>query len=263
MQEALDKRSLLEGDLRQALGRNEMQLHFQPQIDRDGWVVGAEVLLRWEHPERNFISPADFIPLAEETGLILPIGQWVLERACKQISEWSDNPLTSNLLLAVNVSPFQFRQDGFVDLVRKAITEQGANPERLKLELTETLVLDDIEATIEKMLILKEAGVRFSMDDFGTGYSSLAYLTRLPLDELKIDKSFVSSLPGNRNDEIITQSIITMGQSLGLGVVAEGVETEAQRRFLEGNGCYAYQGYFYSRPVPLGEFMAYLGKSAA
>jgi EAL domain-containing protein (putative c-di-GMP-specific phosphodiesterase class I) len=256
MQAVLDKRSLLENDLRQALERNELQLYYQQQVDATGMVIGAEILLRWKHPQRHFISPADFIPLAEETGLILPIGQWVLEGACQQLKAWSGDPLAANLRLSVNVSSVQFRQDNFVESVREILQCTGIDSTRLKLELTESLILDDLEEVIDKMQALKALGVAFSLDDFGTGYSSLSYLTRLPLDELKIDQSFVSSLPGNRNDEIIVQTIITMGQSLGLRVIAEGVETAAQRDFLELHGCHAYQGYFFGRPVPLAEFMS-------
>ena len=258
MQASLDRHSALENDLRQALAHKELLLYYQPQVDRSGRILGAEILLRWKHPLRGFISPVDFIPLAEETGLILPIGQWVMEGACNQVKQWSSDPVASQLKVSVNVSSLQFRQDDFVERVSLLIRESGIDATRLKLELTETLVLGDIENTIMKMLALRQTGVSFSMDDFGTGYSSLAYLTRLPLDEIKIDKSFVSSLPGNHNDEIIAQTIISMGQSLGLRVVAEGVETEEQRVFLEAHGCHAYQGYLFSRPVPLEEFSAQL-----
>ncbi|MEI7612168.1 MAG: ABC transporter substrate binding protein [Betaproteobacteria bacterium] len=258
MQRALDKRSILENDLRQALNRQELMLYYQAQVDRTGQIVGAEILLRWKHPDRGFISPVEFIPLAEDTGLILPIGQWVLEGAFKQMKAWSDHGVAQKLRISVNVSPRQFRQDDFVHSIRQLIENTGVVSIHLELELTESLVLDDVENTIEKMLLLKELGVSFSMDDFGTGYSSLSYLTRLPLDELKIDKSFVANLPGNHNDEVIAQTIITMGKSLGLRVVAEGVETEAQRSFLNEHGCHTYQGYYYSRPVPIDEFMALL-----
>jgi diguanylate cyclase (GGDEF)-like protein len=261
MQAALDKRSALENDLRQALERNELQLFYQPQVDVTGRVLGAEILLRWKHPQRHFISPADFIPLAEETGLIMPIGQWVMAGACQQIAAWADDPQMADLHLSVNVSSVQFRQDDFVDSVRVLLERYAIDSSRLKLELTETLILDDLESVIMKMQALKELGVSCSLDDFGTGYSSLSYLTRLPLDELKIDQSFVSSLPDNRNDAIIVQAIITMGQSLDLTVVAEGVETQAQRDFLEAHGCLVYQGYLYSRPVPLDDFMSALQSS--
>lgn len=255
MQATIDKRSDLENNLRQALNRNELRLFYQPQINHAGRYIGAEVLLRWKHPERGYISPMDFIPLAEETGLILPIGHWVLKSACEQIKLWSDNEITCNLRISVNVSSLQFRHEYFVDEVCQVLDETGIEPTRLKLELTETLILHDVENTIKKMQGLKKIGVTFSMDDFGTGYSSLAYLTRLPLDELKIDKSFVANLPGSHNDCVIAQTIITMGQSLGLVVVAEGVETEEQRTFLFEQGCDVYQGYLLSRPIPIEEFM--------
>ena len=261
MQAALDKRSVLENDLRQAVSREELQLFYQPQVNHSNQIIGAEVLLRWKHPERGFISPADFIPLAEETGLILPIGRWVLKKACAQIKVWSEDALTRELRVSVNVSSLQFRQPDFVDQVREILAETEIESRRLKLELTESLVLDNVENTIEKMQALKNVGVTFSMDDFGTGYSSLAYLTRLPLDELKIDKSFVSNLPGNRNDSVIAQTIVTMGQSLGLAVVAEGVETEAQRACLDQHGCHVYQGYLFSRPVPIEEFMVLMQRN--
>lgn len=260
MQATLDKRSVLENDLRRALEHQELRLLYQPQVNQTGQIIGAEVLLRWKHPERHFISPMEFIPLAEKTGLILPIGQWVLNSACEQIRQWSADDMTRHLRISVNVSSLQFRQEHFVDEVCQILAETGIDPTRLKLELTETLILHDVENTIDKMQALKKIGVTFSMDDFGTGYSSLAYLTRLPLDELKIDKSFVANLPGNHNDSVIAQTIITMGQSLGLAVVAEGVETQEQRVFLFDHGCHVYQGYLFSRPVPMEDFMTLVQK---
>ena len=261
MQAALDQRSALESDLRQALNNQELLLYYQSQVDRSGHIIGAEILLRWKHPQRGFISPADFIPLAEETGLILPIGDWVLESACRQIAAWSGHPRAHHLQVAVNVSSRQFRQDDFVDRIHAVLERTGVDPTRLKLELTESLVLDDIEHTAEKMQRLKTMGVSFSMDDFGTGYSSLAYLARLPLDELKIDRSFVLNVPGSHNDEIIAQTIITMGHSLGMNVTAEGVETAAQHAFLNAQGCHRYQGYFFGKPVPIVEFVDLLPPS--
>jgi len=263
MQTTLDKRSALENDLRQALGRDELRLFYQPQLDHSGRIIGAEALLRWEHPERGFISPGDFIPLAEETGLILPIGHWVLKSACEQIKTWSADVLTRDLRLSANVSSLQFRQDDFTSQVQGILADTGTESRCLKLELTETLVLDNVGSTIEKMQALKAIGVTFSMDDFGTGYSSLAYLTRLPLDELKIDKSFVSNLPGSHSDSVIAETIITMGRSLGLTVVAEGVESEAQRACLNLLGCHVYQGYLFSRPVPIDAFMSLLQRNQA
>ncbi len=254
MQAALDKRSALEEELRQALARGEFHLYYQPQVDGAHHVVGAEALLRWAHPERGLITPGEFIALAEETGLILPIGHWVLQTACAQLKMWEDNPRTRFMQLAVNVSARQFRQPDFVAQVRRALGETGADPTRLKIELTETLVLDDVADTINKMITLRSDGIGFSMDDFGTGYSSLTYLKQLPLDQLKIDKSFVRNLATDANDAAIVQAIITMGQTFGLDVIAEGVETEAQREFLGQRGCHTYQGYLFGKPVALKEF---------
>ena len=237
MQAALDERSDLEAELRRALNRGQLHLHYQPQIDSRRHIIGAEALLRWEHPERGSIAPDIFIPLAEETGLILSIGQWVLETACAQIRDWSTKVSTRELRLAVNVSARQFRQPGFVDVMRTLLNEHGIDPNRLKIELTESLVIDNVNESIERMQALKSLGVGFSMDDFGTGYSSLTYLKRLPLDQLKIDRSFVRDLAHDPNDAAIVQTIITMGRTLGLNVIAEGVESEAQLEFLADHGC--------------------------
>lgn len=258
MQAALDERSALENELRQALKRGQFQLYYQAQVDNERQVIGAETLLRWQHPERGLIMPNHFIPMAEETRLILPLGRWVLEAACLQLQSWSHHPQTRDLLLAVNVSAQQFREGDFVDQLRQILEESGANPARLKLELTESVMLDDVAETIHKMHAIKQMGVHFSMDDFGTGFSSLSYVTRLPLNQLKIDRSFVLNLPDHRNDAIMAITIINMARSLGLAIIAEGVETEAQRAFLEGQGCQAYQGYLFSRPLPLVDFEAYL-----
>jgi diguanylate cyclase (GGDEF)-like protein/PAS domain S-box-containing protein len=258
MQARLDERSELETELRKALKHQQLQLYYQPQLDAGGRIVGAETLLRWHHPTRGMVAPDTFIPLAEDTGLILPIGQWVLETACTQLAIWGALITSRDLVLAVNVSARQFRQPDFVEQVKAVLESSGANPRCLKLELTESLVLDNVADTIEKMQQLKAVGVSFSMDDFGTGYSSLAYLTQLPLDQLKIDRSFVLNLPDNINDGIIAKTIISMGRSLALDVIAEGVETEGQYEFLERNGCHAYQGYLYSKAVPLDGFEAYL-----
>ena len=261
MQTALDERSALEGDLRMAIGRGQFHLHFQPQIDNAGNIVGAEALLRWEHPERGLVAPGDFIPLAEETGLILPIGRWVMAAAAAQIVAWSEAPGTRGLRLAVNVSARQFRQPEFVYEVQQILARARADPTRLKIELTESVVVNDIDDTLEKMRALRALGIGFSLDDFGTGNSSLSYLSQLPLDQLKIDKSFVINLPGNRNNAIIAQTIITMAASLGLDVIAEGVETAAQRAFLEHHGCNSYQGFLFSRPLPLAEFECFVAEA--
>lgn len=254
MQTALAQKANMEAELRTGVQEGQFVLHYQAQADGDRGIVSAEVLLRWKHPERGIVSPAQFIPLAEETGLILPIGLWVLQTACKQLKSWMSHPRTSALHLAINVSVRQFRQADFVDQVRQVLKDTGAPPKQLKLELTESLVLDDIEDSINKMRTLRQLGVSFSIDDFGTGYSSLSYLTRLPLDQLKIDQSFIRHLPDNANDALVAQTIITLANSLGLNVIAEGVETEVQRQFLAKHGCPTYQGYLLSKPVPLADF---------
>jgi len=258
MQVALAERAVMESALRLGIQQRQFVLHYQPQFDSRQGIFGAEALLRWEHPEQGTLPPDQFIPLAEETELILPIGQWVLETACERLSEWSKAACTRDLQLSINVSALQFRQSDFADQVRQALTRFGAPPTRLKIELTESLLLADIEDTIEKMQALKRLGVGFSIDDFGTGYSSLAYLTRLPIDLLKIDRSFVRNLPHIANDAAIVQTIITMAKSLGLAVIAEGVENEAQREYLEQQGCSNFQGFLFSRPVALEAFEALL-----
>jgi EAL domain-containing protein (putative c-di-GMP-specific phosphodiesterase class I) len=257
MQTAILERVALEKELRLGLAEQQFVLHFQPQVVGDGRTMGAEVLVRWQHPVRGLIQPADFIPLAEETGLILPLGQWVLQAACEQLARWADKPKTQHLKLAVNVSAYQFRRPDFVELVLSALAKSGANPQRLKLELTESLLVDNVPAVIEKMFILKAKGVCFSLDDFGTGYSSLSYLKRMPLDELKIDRSFVREILSDHHDASIAKTIIALAQSLGLNVIAEGVEIEAQRDFLTTAGCHAYQGFFFSKPLPLASFERY------
>lgn len=254
MQTVLEERLALESDMRTALHEQQFRLYYQMQVDLTGKVVGAEVLLRWVHPLRGLVSPNKFIPLAEEIGLILPIGQWVLETACRQLKVWEAGPKTCGLLLSVNVSAGQFHQPDFVAQVSKLLCQTEINPSRLKLELTESMVLDDITDTIAKMQALKQMGVRFSMDDFGTGYSSLAYLTQLPLDQLKIDQSFVRNIGTKPTDAVIVQTIVGMANNLGMEVIAEGVETQEQRNFLERIGCRLYQGYLYGKPLPLEEF---------
>jgi diguanylate cyclase (GGDEF)-like protein/PAS domain S-box-containing protein len=254
MQVALAARAVMESALRLGIQQTQFVLYYQPQVDSSGGIFGAEALLRWEHPERGTVLPDQFIPLAEETELILPIGQWVLETACARLKAWAKEARTRDLKLSINVSARQFRQADFVDQVSLALKRFDAPADHLKLELTESLVLVDIKDTIEKMHALKQLGVGFSIDDFGTGYSSLAYLTQLPIDLLKIDRSFVKSLTDNPNDAVIVQTIITMAKSLGLAVIAEGVETEEQRKFLEQHGCPNFQGYLFSKPVALEAF---------
>jgi diguanylate cyclase (GGDEF)-like protein/PAS domain S-box-containing protein len=254
MQAVLETRVKLEADLRHALFHKQFDIFYQIQVNAANHSIGAEVLLRWMHPERGMVMPEEFITLAEETGLIIPIGCWVLEAACAQIKAWETNPLASQLLIAVNVSALQFRQRDFVEQISEILNKTGANPTRLKLELTESVLLSNISDAIGKMENLKKIGVRFSMDDFGTGYSSLSYLTRLPLDQLKIDQTFVRNIGTQPTDAVIVQTIIGMANSLGIEVIAEGVETESQRDFLRQAGCMAYQGYLFGNPVSLQEF---------
>ncbi|MBU1691068.1 MAG: EAL domain-containing protein [Gammaproteobacteria bacterium] len=263
MQTAQDERSALETDLRLALKHQQLQLYYQPQMESTHGLVGAEALLRWVHPERGLVAPGEFIPLAEETRLVLPIGLWVLETACAQIKAWENNPHTRELRIAVNVSARQIHQQDFVAQVQQVLLETGANPTRLKIEMAESLMFDNLSDTITKMQALRAIGVSFSMDDFGTGYSSLSYLTRLPLDQIKIDQSFISAIGADPNGATMVQAIITMGNALGLNVIAEGVETEAQQGFLDLNGCHTHQGYLFSRALPLAEFEQFMNLQVA
>ena len=256
MQAALEARTELEAELRRALPQQQLVLYYQLQVDDQSRILGAEVLLRWQHPEHGLVSPIAFIPLAEETGLIIPIGLWVLENVCRKLKEWESDPLMSTLQIAVNVSARQFRQADFVEKIAQILVESAANPKRIKLELTESIVLDNINDTIRKMNALKEMGLAFSMDDFGTGYSSLTYIKQLPLDQLKIDQSFVRDIVSDPDDAVIVETIIAMARSLHLNVIAEGVETIEQRDFLSQRGCPSYQGYLFGRPVPVEEFEA-------
>ncbi len=251
MQTAIETRSRMETQLRAALALGQFQLHYQPQVRSDGSIFGAEALLRWRDPQRGMISPAEFIPLAEESDLILPIGRWVLETACRQIRAWSASAATRDLTLSVNISPKQFIAEGFVDEVIDVLAETGADGSRLQLEITEGMLLTDIDGTIASMGKLRRKGVTFSLDDFGTGYSSLLYLQRLPLQLLKIDQSFIRDLGENQRSNAIVRTVIQMSQSLELDVVAEGVETEEQRRLLLAWGCNNYQGYLFGRPAPI------------
>jgi diguanylate cyclase (GGDEF)-like protein len=258
MQSGIEARTALHTDLHQALSGNQFSLFYQVQTDEQGHSLGAEALLRWTHPVRGMVSPLNFIPFAEESELILPIGLWVLQTACAQIKVWESDPLACHLQLAVNVSARQFHQENFVELVLKTLDETGANPGKLKLELTESMVLNDIADSIRKMQELKKIGVSIAIDDFGTAYSSLSYLTQLPLDQLKIDQSFVRNIGVKPSDAIIVKTIINMASNLEMDVIAEGVETEAQREFLQGAGCLVYQGYLFSKPLALEDFSAYL-----
>lgn len=263
LQEAIRARAALETDLRQGIQAGQLLLYYQPQVDAQGLLIGAEALVRWQHPERGLVSPAEFIPLAEETGLILPLGQWVLETACRQIASWAMRPEMASVILAVNVSARQFGQADFVEQVSAILGQTGADPEKLKLELTEGLLVDNVQDIVAKMYALKSGGVGFSLDDFGTGYSSLSYLKRLPLSQLKIDQSFVRDVLTDNNDAAIARTVIALAQSLGLAVIAEGVETQEQRNFLGNHGCQAYQGYLFGRPAPLNEFEGLLAAGGA
>ena len=251
MQDVVVRRSELERDLRDALTGHELQLYYQPVVDVAGQTQGFEALLRWRHPVRGMVSPAEFIPVAEQTSLILPIGQWVLRAACERLAAWAKEASTAHWSLAVNLSARQLRQADFVPSVESILRETGAPPGQLKLELTESLLLHDVEDTIAKMTLLARQGIRFSLDDFGTGYSSLSYLKRLPLSVLKIDQSFVRDLLTDPNDAAIARTILQLAQSLELDVVAEGVETEGQKQLLEIMGCRAFQGYLFGRPMPM------------
>ncbi|MDR5903191.1 EAL domain-containing protein [Halomonas icarae] len=251
IQARLQARARLESDLRQALPRGEFQLYYQPQITADGEMCGVEALLRWQHPGRGVVSPGEFIPLAEENRMILAIGGWALESACRQLAFWAADPERQHLVMAVNVSPVQFREDDFVEQVLAILDATRAPARRLKLEVTESLFMEERDDARAKMLRLSERGVRFSLDDFGTGYSSLSYLKRLPLAQLKIDQSFVRDLLEDQTSAAIVISIISLARSLELDVIAEGGETEAQRDWLTTHGCTRFQGYLFSRPQPL------------
>ena len=260
MQTEFENRILLESSLRQAIP-SELELYYQAQVDSDGNLFGAEALIRWHSKEHGFVSPASFIPIAEESGLILQIGEWVINSACKQLKAWESDPKTRALILAINISPKQFSQDDFVQQVIKTVEQVGINPDRLKLEITEGILVDDINAAIEKMKSLQANGLRISLDDFGTGYSSLTYLKRLPLDQLKIDRSFVSNIDKDPADRAIASTIVTLGNTLGLHVIAEGVETSSQREILIECGCYLFQGYYFSKPLTAADFQRFINGS--
>jgi diguanylate cyclase (GGDEF)-like protein/PAS domain S-box-containing protein len=258
MQAAVNARSNLEADLRHGLAHGELFVHYQPVVDHHARLVGVEALVRWRHPERGMVSPCDFIPLAEQTGLILPLGQFVLQTACAQLQRWGGHDTTRHLSIAVNVSARQFRHPGFVNDVLRTLGDCGADPRRLKIELTESLLLGDIEDTIARMGQLQREGVGFSLDDFGTGYSSLSYLKRLPLNQVKIDQSFVRDVLTDPNDAAIVRTILALADSLDLEVVAEGVETTGQLAFLRLHGCEKFQGYLFGRPGSVENIDAYL-----
>ncbi|PKG80937.1 diguanylate cyclase [Colwellia sp. 75C3] len=254
MQSTITNRVALERDLLYALKHQQFQLYYQVQVDSSNRPLGAEALIRWIHPERGIVPPFNFIPLAEDTGIIIEIGKWVIESACIQLKLWQKNSNTAVLSLSINVSAKQFHQADFVKTIIKMIDVHDINPSLLKIELTESLLLINIEEIINKMNSLAEMGIQFSLDDFGTGYSSLQYLKKLPLYQLKIDQSFVRDLGIDSNDKIIVKTIISMAHSLGLNVIAEGVENEEQQQYLISQGCINFQGYLFSKPVPIKEF---------
>jgi len=254
MQVKIEKMAELQTDLREALKNQELELYYQPQVNQFTHIIAAEALIRWNHPQKGFISPADFIPMAESSGLIIPLGDYVLLTACKTLVNWAQNSTTQNIKLSVNVSAKQFADFEFVSKVKKTIAETGVNPSNLKLELTESVMVKDVDRTIQTMNDLRDIGIRFSMDDFGTGHSSLSYLKRLPLSQLKIDQSFIRDLTTDSEDATIVKTIIAMSNTLKLEVIAEGVETREQKEFLKKNQCFIYQGYLFSRPLPLTEF---------
>jgi diguanylate cyclase (GGDEF)-like protein len=254
MQEAITARVNIENELHRAIEQEQFQLYYQVQVDHMGHPFGAEALIRWQHPKRGVISPIDFIPIAEDTGLIIGIGQWVLETACAQLKGWEQDPLTRHLTLSVNVSPKQFVETEFLAQVQATVQRYGINPTRLKLEFTESMLVDNIKEIIFTINALNEIGIKISLDDFGTGYSSLQYLKKLLIYQLKIDQSFVRDIVTDSQDEVIIRTIIAMAHSLDISVIAEGVETEAQRQLLITNGCIHFQGYLFSKPVPIDEF---------
>jgi diguanylate cyclase (GGDEF)-like protein/PAS domain S-box-containing protein len=258
MQAVASANAALAADLREAWRDNHLRIEYQPQVGMDGAMTGVEALLRWEHPTRGLVGPDEFIPTAEDTSLIIPIGHWVLEAACAQLAVWAQRPDRAHLSIAVNVSVRQFRHPEFVDEVVTCVRRSGIRPDRLKLELTESLLVENLDAAIAKMRSLKDMGVRLSVDDFGIGYSSLSYLKRLPIDELKIDRGFVKDILTDSNDAAIASTIIGLCRSLGLEVIAEGVETEEQRAFLARQGCQRYQGYLFCRPLPIAQLDAFM-----
>lgn len=253
MEDALHERVQFEASLRAAIP-SQLVVFYQPQIDAGARLMGAEVLVRWQHPEHGMVSPAEFIPLAEETGLIVPIGLWVLEAACRQLRRWEREPAMNHLVLAVNVSAKEFGHPGYVQEVRRVLAASGANPRRLKLELTESVFATDVDGVVRRMQELQALGISFALDDFGTGFSSLSYLKRMPLDQLKIDQSFVRDVTSDASDASIVRAVIALSEGLGLKVIAEGVETQAQRDLLTAYGCSHFQGYLFGRPLPVAEF---------
>ncbi len=262
MQSSFSARRTLVADLRRAIARGEFELHFQPQADKKGEIFGVEALLRWTHSDRGAVPPHEFIPLAEEEGLIIPIGDWVLRTACAQLAEWERSAGTAHLTIAVNVSAVQFRQPDFVEQVKSIVKLSGARPSGLKLELTETALAEDVTIVVEKMEALRAFGIRWSLDDFGTGYSSLSSLKRFPFDQIKIDQSFVRDLLFDKRNMAIVDTIIRLARSLNMSIIAEGVETEEQLVALTHAGCDTYQGYLLSPPLPVEDLSAMVTSTA-
>lgn len=253
MQSALEARIALENELRHAIEQGQFKLFYQIQVDCEQHIIGAEALLRWQHPVRGLVTPDVFIATAEETGLVIPIGLWVLQSAALQLRLWENDPGTARLHLAVNISPKQFHQPDFTEQVRRIVNEFQIKPGRLKLELTESMVLMNVDSTVQKMTELRKSGISFSMDDFGTGHTTLAYLKHLPLDQIKIDESFIQDSIKDERDAMIVRAIIGMAENMGFEVIAEGVETEQQKEFLKLNGCPRFQGFLLGRPMPIEE----------
>lgn len=252
------QRSVLDRELRVALREHQFVLHYQPQLNQQRQVTGAEVLVRWRHPRRGLLAPGEFIGHAEHSGLIIPLSDWVLDQTCASLKAWKTDPALRDIGLAVNISQTQFRQASFVPDILAVIDRHGIEPQRVELELTETLIVQDVDDLMRKMHLLVDRGVRFSLDDFGTGFSSLSHLKRLPLSKLKIDRSFICDLPGDSNSDTIVRTLIGLGRRMELMVVAEGVETAAQHRILVEHGCPQFQGYLFSKPLPLEEFVAFV-----
>lgn len=261
MQTGVIERAALEQELRQAVHSHAFELLYQAQVVAGGRVTGAEVLVHWHHPTRGLVVPGEFIPLAEETGLAAPLGHWVLKAACAQLAQWAVRPQLAHLTLSVNVCARQFHEPGFVEQVLGLLHQSGANPQRLQLELTESLLIENATQVLEKMRALKAKGIGFAVDDFGTGYSSLPYLQRLPLDQLKIDRCFVQDILHAHDDAAVARTIVALAQSLGLSVLAQGVDLQAQRDALARSGCHAYQGQLFSEPLPLHAFEQYMRRS--
>jgi EAL domain-containing protein (putative c-di-GMP-specific phosphodiesterase class I) len=260
MQETVTARLRLEDEIRSGLATRQFCVHYQAQVENGHGIVSAEALARWRHPDKGFIPPAQFIPVAERAGLMSALGQQVMEDALEQLARWARKPETAHLSVAVNISAAQLYQSEFADSVLEAITRTGAPPGKVVLELTESILLGDVDGAIDVMQRLRARGIRFSIDDFGTGYSSLAYLQSLPINELKIDRSFVHKLPENEGNLAIVRAVVALASALGVKVIAEGVETEDERNALAGNGCQFFQGYLFARPLPAYEFEALLRK---